>query len=78
MMFLALREFKHAKLRFIMIGMILVLISWLVFICQVWVTVCLHLVLQTFKNMDATMWSLKKAIDIRCRGQLYRGFNCRA
>ncbi|PRX38562.1 hypothetical protein CLV97_14810 [Planifilum fimeticola] len=31
-MFLALRELKHAKFRFFMIGMILLLISWLVFI----------------------------------------------
>ena len=31
-MFLALKELKHGKLRFLMIGTILVLISWLVFI----------------------------------------------
>lgn len=29
-MFLALRELKHAKLRYILIGLIMVLIAWLV------------------------------------------------
>ncbi|HHQ0972437.1 TPA: ABC transporter permease, partial [Listeria innocua] len=29
-MFLALRELKHSKLRYILIGLIMVLIAWLV------------------------------------------------
>ena len=53
MMFLALREFKHAKLRFIMIGMILVLISWLVFILSGLGNGLSTLSAATFKNMDA-------------------------
>lgn len=52
-MFLALREFKHAKLRFIMIGMILVLISWLVFILAGLGNGLSALSAATFKNMDA-------------------------
>ncbi|MBC5638681.1 ABC transporter permease [Ornithinibacillus sp. BX22] len=52
-MFLALREFKHAKLRFIMIGMILVLISWLVFILSGLGNGLSALSAATFKNMDA-------------------------
>lgn len=52
-MFLALREFKHAKLRFIMIGMILVLISWLVFILSGLGNGLSSLSAATFKNMDA-------------------------
>lgn len=31
-MFLALKELKHGKLRFTMIGLIIILIAWLVFI----------------------------------------------
>jgi putative ABC transport system permease protein len=53
MMFLALREFKHSKLRFIMIGMILVLISWLVFILSGLGNGLSALSAATFKNMDA-------------------------
>lgn len=52
-MFLALREFKHAKLRFFMIGMILVLISWLVFILSGLGNGLSALSAATFKNMDA-------------------------
>lgn len=52
-MFLAVREFKHAKLRFVMIGMILVLISWLVFILAGLGNGLSSLSAATFKNMDA-------------------------
>lgn len=52
-MFLALREFKHAKLRFVMIGMILVLISWLVFILAGLGNGLSALSAATFKNMEA-------------------------
>lgn len=52
-MFLAIRELKHAKLRFIMIGMILVLISWLVFILSGLGNGLSSLSAATFKNMDA-------------------------
>lgn len=52
-MFLALRELKHAKLRFFMIGMILVLISWLVFILSGLGNGLSSLSASTFKNMDA-------------------------
>ncbi|MFD1706222.1 ABC transporter permease [Siminovitchia sediminis] len=51
-MFLALRELKHAKLRFVMIGMILVLISWLVFILSGLGNGLSSLSAATFKNMD--------------------------
>ncbi len=52
-MYLALREIKHAKLRFIMIGMILVLISWLVFILSGLGNGLSTLSAATFKNMNA-------------------------
>ncbi|RFB15191.1 ABC transporter permease [Bacillus sp. HNG] len=52
-MFLALRELKHAKLRFFMIGMILVLISWLVFILSGLGNGLSLLSASAFKNMDA-------------------------
>lgn len=52
-MFLALRELKHAKLRFFMIGMILVLISWLVFILSGLGNGLSSLSASAFKNMDA-------------------------
>lgn len=52
-MFLATRELKHAKLRFAMIGMILVLISWLVFILSGLGNGLSTLSAATFKNMDA-------------------------
>src|SRR5690625_1098357 len=52
-MFLALKEFKHAKLRFVMIGMILVLISWLVFILSGLGNGLSSLSAATFKNMKA-------------------------
>jgi len=52
-MFLALRELKHAKLRYFMIGMILVLISWLVFLLSGLGNGLSSLSAATFKNMDA-------------------------
>lgn len=52
-MYLALREIKHGKLRFIMIGMILVLISWLVFILSGLGNGLSTLNAATFKNMNA-------------------------
>lgn len=52
-MFLAIREFKYAKLRFIMIGLILVLISWLVFILSGLGNGLSTLSAATFKNMNA-------------------------
>ena len=55
-----------------MIGMILVLISWLVFILSGLGNGLSHLVLQRLKIWMRIMWSLKKALDIRCCGQLYQ------
>lgn len=52
-MFLATRELKHSKWRFAMIGMILVLISWLVFILAGLGNGLSTLSAATFKNMDA-------------------------
>ena len=52
-MFLALRELKHAKLRFMMIGIILVLISWLVFILSGLGNGLSSLSAAAFKNMEA-------------------------
>lgn len=52
-MFLALRELKYAKFRFFMIGMILVLISWLVFILSGLGNGLSSLSAAVFKNMDA-------------------------
>lgn len=52
-MFLAIKELKYAKLRFFMIGIILVLISWLVFILSGLGNGLSTLSAATFKNMDA-------------------------
>ncbi|WP_066307440.1 ABC transporter permease [Bacillus sp. FJAT-29814] len=52
-MFLALRELKHAKLRFFMISMILVLIAWLVFILSGLGNGLSSLSASSFKNMKA-------------------------
>ncbi|WP_462421876.1 ABC transporter permease [Salinicoccus sp. Marseille-QA3877] len=52
-MFLALKELKHSKWRFTMIGMILVLIAWLVFILSGLGNGLANLSAATFKNMDA-------------------------
>lgn len=52
-MFLATRELKHSKWRFAMIGMILVLISWLVFILSGLGNGLSSLSAATFKNMNA-------------------------
>lgn len=52
-MFLAIRELKHSKWRFAMIGMILVLISWLVFILSGLGNGLSSLNAATFQNMDA-------------------------
>lgn len=51
-MFLAIKELKHAKWRFTMIGMILVLISWLVFILSGLGNGLSSLSAATFQNMD--------------------------
>ncbi|WP_042352585.1 ABC transporter permease [Bacillus massiliigorillae] len=52
-MFLALKELKHGKLRFLMIGIILILISWLVFILSGLGNGLNTLSAAVFKNMDA-------------------------
>lgn len=52
-MFLAIRELKYAKLRFVMIGMILVLISWLVFILSGLGNGLSSLSASAFKEMEA-------------------------
>jgi putative ABC transport system permease protein len=52
-MFLALREFKHAKFRFFMISIILILISWLVFILSGLGNGLSSLSASAFKNLDA-------------------------
>ena len=52
-MFLALKELRHGKLRFMMIGVILVLISWLVFILSGLGNGLSTLSAASFKNMDA-------------------------
>jgi len=52
-MFLALKEIRHSKTRFVMIGIILVLISWLVFILSGLGNGLAALAASTFKNMDA-------------------------
>lgn len=52
-MFLALKELKYSKWRFTMIGMILVLIAWLVFILSGLGNGLANLSAATFKNMDA-------------------------
>ncbi len=52
-MFLAIREFKHGKLRFLMIGIITILIAWLVFILSGLGNGLSTLSAATFKNMDA-------------------------
>lgn len=52
-MFLAIRELTHSKLRFFMIGMILVLISWLVFILSGLGNGLSSLSAASLKNMDA-------------------------
>lgn len=59
-MFLAIRELKHAKWRFTMIGMILVLISWLVFILSGLGNGLSSLSAATFKNMDAQYVAFEK------------------
>lgn len=52
-MFLALKELMYSKWRFTMIGMILVLIAWLVFILSGLGNGLANLSAATFKNMDA-------------------------
>lgn len=52
-MFLALKELKHGKLRFFMIGVILILIAWLVFILSGLGNGLSTLSAAAFKNMDA-------------------------
>lgn len=52
-MFLALRELKHNKTRFLMIAIIFVLISWLVFILSGLGNGLSTLAASTFKNMKA-------------------------
>ena len=52
-MFLAIKELKHGKLRFFMIGIITVLIAWLVFILSGLGNGLSTLSAATFKNMEA-------------------------
>jgi putative ABC transport system permease protein len=53
-LFLALKELKHGKFRFLMIGIITVLIAWLVFILSGLGNGLSTLSAAAFKNMDAT------------------------
>ncbi|MGM9929524.1 MAG: ABC transporter permease [Bacillus sp. (in: firmicutes)] len=59
-MFLALKELKHGKLRFMMIGLILVLISWLVFILSGLGNGLSTLSAATLKNMDTDYVAYEK------------------
>jgi len=52
-LFLAIKELKHSKLRFLLIGFITVLIAWLVFILAGLGNGLSNLSAATFKNMDA-------------------------
>jgi len=52
-MFLAIKELRHSKTKFMMIAIILVLISWLVFILSGLGNGLSTLAAATFKNMDA-------------------------
>ena len=52
-MFLAWKEMRHSKIRFLMIGIIYVLIAWLVFILSGLGNGLSTLAAATFKNMDA-------------------------
>ncbi|MDI4649652.1 ABC transporter permease [Cohnella hashimotonis] len=52
-MFLAIREFAHSKMRFLMIAIIFVLTAWLVFILSGLGNGLSTLAASTFKNMDA-------------------------
>lgn len=52
-MFLALKEMRHSRTRFVMIGIILVLVSWLVFILSGLGNGLADLAASTFKNMAA-------------------------
>ncbi|WP_050613718.1 ABC transporter permease [Bacillus testis] len=59
-MFLALKELKHGKLRFLMIGLIFVLISWLVFLLSGLGTGLNTLSAASFKNIDANYVAFEK------------------
>lgn len=59
-MFLAIKELKHGKLRFLMIGVITVLIAWLVFILSGLGNGLSTLSAAAFKNMDATYVTFEK------------------
>lgn len=52
-LFLAIKEMKHAKLRFAMIGLIIMLIAWLVFILSGLGNGLSSLAAATMKNIDA-------------------------
>jgi len=52
-MFLALKELKHSKTKFLMIAVILILVSWLVFILSGLGNGLSTLAASTFKNMNA-------------------------
>lgn len=60
MLFLAIKELKHGKLRFLMIGIILVLISWLVFILSGLGNGLSTLSAASFKNMKADFVSFEE------------------
>ncbi|MFS0784325.1 FtsX-like permease family protein [Bacillus sp. 1P06AnD] len=59
-MFLAIKELKHGKLRFLMIGLIFVLISWLVFLLSGLGTGLNSLSAASFKNIDANHVAFEK------------------
>lgn len=59
-MFLALRELKHGKFRFIMIGVITILIAWLVFILSGLGNGLSTLSAAAYKNMNASYVTFEK------------------
>lgn len=62
-MFLALKEMKHAKARFIMIGVIIMLIAWLVFILSGLGNGLSTLSAATMKNLDADYFVYEEGTD---------------
>ena len=62
-MFLALKEMKHAKARFVMIGTIIMLIAWLVFVLSGLGNGLTSLAAATMKNIDADYFIYEAGSD---------------
>ncbi|MEK4612959.1 hypothetical protein [Bacillus sp. FSL K6-0067] len=72
-MFLAIKELKHAKFRYVMMSIIIILIAWLVFILSGLGNGLSTLSAATIKNLDADYVVYERGADAKFNKSIVSG-----